>query len=400
MTLHAHDQFAAAAACYRRAHALDLTRFDYLYYLGVALSDSGKRIEAIEPLERALALDPKSIPARFKLGEALLAAGRTKEARRAFQAVLERDPGVAAAHYGLGRTLEGEEAAAAFGKALEIFPRYGAAQFALAAAYRKAGRGAEADKTLAGYEQNRTSVPPLDDPLIDAVLALNAGVTGLLRQAQLLEQRGRLEEAAAICERAAEQEPKNDQAWVNLISLYGRLGDAQKLERSYRKAIEAAPNRADAYYNYGVFCFQSGRLADARKAFEKTIALDPRNAEALHNLGAVVERSGALEQAASLYRKALSVKPEYRLAHFHLGRIYANQRRYKEAIAELEKSLEPKDEQTPAFLYALAAAHARAGHRKQSLELMHKARDEAAGLGQAALAQSIERDLRSLGESR
>jgi tetratricopeptide (TPR) repeat protein len=397
MALHAHEQYTAAVICYRRAHLLDSNKFAYLYYEGSALSADGKHSDAVRPLEQALALDSSSIPARLKLGDALLAAGRLSEARQQYKAVIRQDPGVATAHYGLGRTLDGEDAVRAFQKALELFPQYGAAQFALAAAFRKAGNPAAAEQTLAGYELNRRTIPALDDPLLDAVLSMNVAATGLLRQAQALERQGRLEEAAALCEQAVGQMPKLDQGWINLVSLYGRLGQKEKLERAYQQAITLAPNRPDAYYNYGVFSLQSGRVEEARKAFEQAIAVDPRNAESLHNLGSIVERAGSLNRAAGYYQRAIAVQPGFRQARFHLGRIYANQRKYSEAIAEFERSLDPHDEQTATILYALAATHARAGHRTQAIEWMQKAKTEASGRGQTELVASIERDLRKLG---
>jgi superkiller protein 3 len=400
MALHAHDHFSAAVVCYRRACVLDPKHFEYYYFWGAALSADGKYAEAVDPLQRAVAHNPAAIPIRLKLADALLEAGQRDEARRQYQATITLGPGTAAAHYGLSRTLQGAEAIAELRKALELFPRYGAAQFALAAEYRKAGRLTDANQTLARYEHNRAMAPPLDDPVLGAVFALNAGATGLVRQAQALEREGRLAEAAAVCERAVSEYPKFEQAWIDLISLYGRLGKPDQVERAYQQAITLNPNAAEAYYNYGVFCFDAGRFDQAQTAFQHTTKLDPKNADAWNNLGSAVERTGAFEAAAESYRRAISARPEFPLAHFHLGRIYANERRYGEAISEFEKSLEPQGEQTAAYMYALAATHARAGHRQQSLKLFAKARDAAAGHGQTELVASIERDMRTLGAAR
>lgn len=396
MTLHAHDQFAAAAACYRRAAALDAGRFSNHYYLGVALAADGKYAEAAGPLRKALGIDAASIPARLALADALLSDGKATEAREEYRAVIARDAAVAAAHYGLARTLDSDEAIAGFRRALHLFPRFGGAQFALAAALRKAGRAGEAAAAMAGYESNKTLAPPLNDPLMDAVAQLNVAATGLLRQAQALDREGRLAEAAELCERAAAEMPKLDQAWINLISLYGRLGEGEKLERAYRQAIAVAPNRPDAYYNYGVWCVRSERTRDAVAAFEKAVALDPLHADALNNLGSLVERSGALDRAAALFQRAIEARPGFAMAHFHLGRIYANQRKYAAAAAQFEQSLTPPSEATPAYRYALAATYARAGNRARAVEAMRQARAEAAAAGQAELEAAIGRDLARL----
>ncbi len=384
MVLQAHEQYGAAVAAYRRAVALDSSSRDATYYLGVALAADGKYAEAIEPLRKS--------GNRLRLADALLASGDTAAARNEYQAL----PGTAQSHYGLGRTLTGEAAIAEFKKALESFPRYGAAQFALAAAYRRSGRAAEADKLLANYERDKTVTPPLPDPAMEKVADLNAAATGLLRKAQVLDREGRTAEALELHQQVVTTDPTLEQAWVNLISLYARNNQPDKAEQAYRRAIAIAPNRADAYYNFGVLCFGVERFDEAGRAFGKALDLDPRNPEAAHNLGAVIERTGNLSRAAALFRQAIVFKPDHRLAHFHLGRIYANGRQYAQAIAEFEQIVEPLDDQSPTYLYALAATHGRAGHRQQAVTILTRAKGEATARGQQQLAASIEHDLGAL----
>jgi len=60
------------------------------------------------------------------------------------------------------------------------------------------------------------------------------------------------------------------------------------------------------------------------------------------------------------------------------------------------KALTPEDENTPRYLYALAATHARAGHAAEALKYARSARDQAAARGQSELLASIDRDLRAL----
>ena len=396
LTLHAHDQFAAAAAVYRRAAALDPANSETLYLLGAALAGDGKYTEALEPLKQATAAQPKAPAPRLKLADTLLAAGDTAAARREYETLLAAGNTLASAHYGLGRTLTGPEATAAFTRALTLFPRYGAAQFALAAAYRRTGQNAEANKLLVNYDRDKTVTPPLDDPALEKVYRLGVSSTGLLRKAQVLEREGDVPAALAVHEQVVRSSPRLDQAWVNLISLYARVQRPADAEQAFRRAIELAPNRADAYYNFGVLCFGLERWADARAAFERALSLDPQNAEAAHNLGAVVERTGDLARAQQLFERALALQPNHRLAHFHLGRIFANQRNYPRAIAEFQQTIEPLDERSPTYLYALAAVQARAGQKQPAYEMLQRARQEALRFGQQPLADSIERDLQAL----
>jgi tetratricopeptide (TPR) repeat protein len=397
MTLHAHDQFQAAAQCYARANALDSKRFDVVYYWGLAMASIGDCKSATAKFRRALELRAGSLPAMLKLADCLMESGETAAARDVYERVLSKDPKNARAHYGLGRTLDGEAAVGEFRQALDLFPRYGAAQFALSAAYRKSGDHQKAQSALRDYERDKTLLPPLDDPELAALQALNASATMLLTQGQELQKEGRNEEAIQHYRKALAKDPSLIQAHLNLIAVFGRLKRDQEAEAAFRKAEETDSNRADLYYTYGVYCLERQRTSDARAAFSKAIQLDPRHAEALHNLGFILETETKLNEAAALYRRALDSKPSYALAHFHLGRIYANQRKYAQAIAEFEKALEPEGEATPRYLYALAATHARAGNRAKAIELMRQARDRAAALGQNDLRTSINRDLAGLG---
>ncbi len=395
MVLQAHSQMAGAARAYERAALLAPEQAEYAYYWGAALAGLGRYEEALEPLRRSLR--GKEAPAvRLRLADALYAAGRTAEARKEYEVLLAADAGMAAAHYGLGRCLQGPEAVAALERAVALFPRYGAARFALAGVYRQMGKRAEAERVLAGYERDKLTAPAMADPAMEAVAALDASSAGMMRGAQALERQGRLAEAAALIEKALGADEKLTQGWVNLISIYARIGRADRAEEAYRKAIALSPNSAEAYYNYGVLCAGMDRVAEARTAFERSVELDPSHAEALDNLGAVIEMTGAWDRAAGLYRRALAVKPGLQLAHFHLGRILANQRRWAEAIAELEKAIEPEDSQTPGYLYALGATHARAGNPEKAVMALERARAAAGKYGQGELAAAIERDLGTL----
>lgn len=397
MALHAHSQFGPAAECFARASALDPQRFEARYYWGAALAANGDHRNAAAQLRQALSLRGGYAAAEHRLAESLLANGDLDESRRVYRKLVARDGRDAAAHYGLGRTLSGTEAQQEFERALELFPRYGAAQFALAGLLRRSGDAAGAARVLAGYERDKLVVPPMEDPLMAAVSELNAGATSLISKGRRLESEGRLKEATEAHREAVRADPKMAQAWINLISLHGRQGEFAQAEEAFRKAVELEPNRGEAYYNFGVLCFGQEKLAEAKKAFERAVALDPNHAESANNLGAIYEREGQFARAAELFRKAVELKPRYPMAHFHLGRLYANQRNYSLAIAELEKSLQPEGAETPVYLYALGAVHGRTGDRAKAVALMQDARRRATAAGMGGLAASIDRDLRSLG---
>jgi tetratricopeptide (TPR) repeat protein len=383
MVLHAHQQLGAARACYRRASLLDPGSFDWHYYLGVA-SDGRTSIQA---LRAALRLKDY-LPAKLKLGEALLSVGDSAGAATVYRGL--HHP---AALFGFGRATHDPRY---YEKALAAFPQYGAALFALAQHYQRAGRAADARRLMHEYSKFKTFAPPVDDSLMRAVDALNRSPDTLLRLAADLEAQGQLAAAVDLQHKALELDPNLAQAHINLVSLYGRLRDSTKAEHHYRQAIAADPNAYDAYYNFGVMCYEAGRRDEARAAFSRALAINPRHAGAHNNLGALLQEQGRLAEASQHFRKAIEIQPDLRLARFHLGRIYVNQGRVSQAIEQFKKAVAVDDEATPTYLYALGAAQARAGDKTAAVSSLSLAHRKALARGQAALASSIERDIESL----
>jgi tetratricopeptide (TPR) repeat protein len=232
------------------------------------------------------------------------------------------------------------------------------------------------------------------DPFRDKLRALDSSAAGHLERGVQLEAVGRINDAIAETEKALELDPSIVKAHVNLLILYGRIGNAKKAEEHYKAVAALDPAQLpDAYYNYGVLLVKEGNFEEAEKAFRKTLAIAPTNDAAHDNLGYLLERQGKLAEAASEYRKAIEANPSSRQAHFKLGRILVNQQQYQEAIEQFRLTLTPLDEDTPSYLYALGAAYGRAGDNPKALAYMKQAKELAIVHGQTALVSEIEKDL-------
>ncbi len=408
MVLDAYQQYDSAAVCYERARRLDARSFRWAYYLGTLQVHQGNHDQAAVTLREALRLAPDYLPARLKLAESLLAAGNLQESGNIYEGILKSVPqsgggdiaAKAEALYGMGRVeaARGQTAAAteSYRKACDVFPAYGAAQYALALAYRKLGEPEKAGPHFRAYEANTTVTPPLEDPLLAAVQALNLGAGPHLLRSVELEHQGRLTEAIAEQELALVIDPDNVQANINLISLYARHGEADKAEQHYQAAVRLNPNRADSFYNHGVLLLRQGKYSEAEQAFRRALEINPFYAEAHNNLGILLERQGRTEGALAEYEASLDNQPNSRLAHYHIGKLLVDQKKYHEGIEHLLKTLTPEDESTPSYLYALAIAYGREGDRERALKYAHRARDQAAAFNQSQLLVGIDRDLRAL----
>ncbi len=400
MVLHAYHQYDAAVKAYTRAHVLDPKSFDWAALLAEAEFEQGHFDIAAKDFRTALALRSDDLPGQLHLGECLIAIADWPAAQRVYEQIVNEHRNCPQAWYGLGRVqaAKGDHhaAAASFTQACNLFPQYGAGQFALAGELHKLGKPSEAREHFALYSKSSSIEPPLADALAGRVEQLNQSATTHLERGAELESAGKLEDAIREHQAALESDPNNVQAHINLISLYGQAGDAAAAKQHFETAIKLAPNRPDAWYDYGVLLFREQKYEEAEQAFRRALSINPNYAEAHNNLGAIYEIEHRIEEATAEFRAAIADRPDYPLARFHLARILVNQEKYDEAIQQLQRALQPEDENTPVYTYALAAAYARSGNREQALRYYREAHDLAAARGQSQLLASIDQELKLL----
>ena len=404
MVLQTYGLLKEAAVCYRRASQLAPSTFRWVYYLGVVEAGEGRCDAAASTLRMALRLDPTYVPAQLRLADCLLSSADWNESGELYAAIAQRHADNADAYYGLGRVRAARHdltgALEPYGKACALFPDFGAAHYAMALIHRALDQVGPSEEQLRLYERNKDGAPPSNDPLLEEVRSLNQSATQQVQIGIQLERQGRLGQSAAAHEKALEIDPQLVQAHVNLVELYGRLGQFEKAEEHYRAAARLDPGSSENHYNYGVLLLGAERYQQAESAFRKTIEINPFHSGAHNNLGFLLERQGTLLEAEAEYRRAIENKPNNRQTHFNLGRVLVNQEKYEEGIRELKKTIEPEDENTPRYRYALGAALARSGDRDSALRYIRQAREGAVALGQSGLVASIERDLRTLEASR
>jgi tetratricopeptide (TPR) repeat protein len=399
-TLHAWEQWSAAHDTYVRAQSLAPDVFEWHYLDAVVLQRLARHADAAARLEEALRPPSGYLPARVKLAEALLDAGALDRAKRAFEALRSEPAAEPAVELGLGRVAAAEghhdDAVAHFQRAVSLFPEWGAAHYALALSYRALGRRDEAQRALERHAQYGPRWPAIDDPVLATVSALRDDADTNLQRGLKLAGAGDLAGAVAAHEAALVRDPAFAQAHVNLIALYGRTGQWAKADEHYRAAVALGFNLDEAHYDYGVLLGLQEKWALAEAAYRQALMVNPRYAEASNNLGQVLERTPRFEEAAAAYRQAVESRPTFRLARFNLGRMLLVLGRADEAIGELQKLTEPRDAEAPRYLFGLAAAHIRAGHRADGIKWATDAMQLAVEHGQHELAAAIERDLAQL----
>jgi tetratricopeptide (TPR) repeat protein len=398
--LQAWEQWDAAHDAYARAQALAPQTFDWQYLDAVVLQRLARHADAAAHLRQALTISPGYLSARIKLPEALLEAGDLDGSRRLFEALAREPSAEPAAQLGLGRidAAQGRHDAAIehLQRAVALFPEWGAAQYALALSYRAVGRRAEAERALEQHQKYGSRWPAVDDPVLASVAALRNDARATVQRGVKLAEQGDLDGAIAAHEAALAQDPSFAEAHANLVGLYGRARNFAKAEEHYRAVVGLGVNLGTAHYDYGVLLGIQEKWDLAADAYRRAIAVNPLHAQAHNNLGQILERQQRIDAAAAEYRLAVESQPTFRAARFNLGRMLIALGRTTEAIVELDRITEPRDAEAPLYLFALATAHVRAGHKDDGVRWATEARELALKLGQTALAAAIARDLAAL----
>ncbi len=397
--LHAWEQWDAAHRAYARARALAPQTFEWHYLDGIVLERLARHAEAAAAFRQALKASPY-LPARVKLAETLLETGDPgdlAESGRLFDALTREPAAEPAAELGLGRIAADEGrhdvAVAHLERAVALFPEWGAAHYALALSYRALGRRDEAQRALDRHTQYGPRWPAVEDPALATVTTLRDDAQTSLERGLRLADAGDLAGAIAAHEAALVRDPSVAQAHANLISLYGHAQNWVKAEEHYRAVVALGSNLGDAHYDYGVLLGLQEKWEPAADAYRQAIAINPRHAHAQHNLGQILERERRFDEAATAYRQAVDSEPTFRMARLNLGRMLLALGRADEAVVELQKLTEPRDAEAPRYLFALATAHVRAGHKDEGIKWATDARRLALDYGQHELAAAIERDL-------
>ncbi len=91
---------------------------------------------------------------------------------------------------------------------------------------------------------------------------------------------------------------------------------------AYRRAIELAPEFADAHCNLGAVLYNSGHRGKARACFERALAIDDGHLESNLNLANVLEELDLDQLALEHYRAAMKADPSRADVQLNLALLY------------------------------------------------------------------------------
>lgn len=111
--------------------------------------------------------------------------------------------------------------------------------------------------------------------------------------------------------------------YENLALSYDALGQYDKAEIEYRRAVELAAGEYRPLFDYGVFLFRQRRTKESLSMLERAFQLQPNVADVRFELARALYHAGNFERAAQLLQQP-SMSSECRV-HNLLARIWAVQ---------------------------------------------------------------------------
>jgi type IV pilus assembly protein PilF len=154
--------------------------------------------------------------------------------------------------------------------------------------------------------------------------------------------KGNLAQAKEKIDKALEQNPRNANAHIAAGLLYERLGQSDKADSHFARALSLEPKNPEIQNNYGAFLCQKGKYQRGEKLMLEA-ATNPlyRTPEVAYlNAANCASSGGDLKRAEENLRKALAVRPKFSEALFQMADLQYRQTDYLSARGFLERYAE------------------------------------------------------------
>jgi tetratricopeptide (TPR) repeat protein len=264
---------------------------------------------------------PDDAAVHFQLGYAFTAMQKLDEAKVQYQKAIELNPKMAEGYLNLGLTLLDSDPTAAIAplqKATELLPNQERPKFALAVAYERAGKSAQA------IEQYRAT-EKLDDKNMDTHLALGRI---LLTSNHPAEAEGEFRAALAL---------KAD-------SVSSRLGLAESLAaqknseaaaQEFSAYLELMPNDRASRVELASLLFDAGKLDESLAELDRAASGGPDALPALKLRALIYYQKKQFNEVVPILVKAIALAPQDPNLPAELGHAYLEKKDYPNAVQEL-----------------------------------------------------------------
>jgi len=382
----AHGFPAAAATCFTRAAALDPEAARWQYDLGLSLESTGSLAGAIAAFAAAARLDPSYAPALARQGSLLIETDSAR-AEALLRQATTADPQGAAAWYALGRLARlkerPDEAEQHFRRAIALAPDYGDAHYGLAMVLLAKGDKDGAAEHLALHASG-AGPPTAGDPLWEEIASLGESAAVLRDRAERLAQRGAVNEAVALLEKAISRDVSGSTSSIHLGLVLARQGRFQEAAERFANALKADPGSVEARSSLGLALTELGRVQDALREFDVVLKQHPDHAPSLIHKGLLLCRMGRAPEGIALLARGVAAQPATGLYRLTLAEALIAAGREPDAVPHLQRAVELMPRHARAR-YLLGLALARSGRFEEARAAWQVAIDAAPNLAEAHL---------------
>jgi len=267
----------------------------------------------------------KMVEAYFNAGRAYHNCGQTKQAEEQYQRALKVSASHAKSLEALGeiyyRGGNEQRASQYWQRAVKANPKTEAARNNLAwTLIQKMGRTSD-KRAWQKYEDEAKGH-------LSRVLAVNTeNVEAYVLYALLYMQgsernRNRLDLAKLLLEEGAKRDANYPPLWNARGLLFLKRNNVGSALSSFEKAVELAPEFAEAQLNVGNIVLDFRRYDYAKTKFEAVVKLEPENYDALVGLGIAQRGLGDLDAAEASYEKAKKIDQKRPDSVYNLGVLY------------------------------------------------------------------------------
>jgi tetratricopeptide (TPR) repeat protein len=143
----------------------------------------------------------------------------------------------------------------------------------------------------------------------------------LVNLGRVLMDQEKPEEALVPLQRAVELAPQNADAYRVLGRAYHNLQRSQEAEQAYKETLRRNDQDFWAWNNLGLLYIEAGDFEEALPLLARATFLNENIACFQNNLGMALERTGHFQAAALAYEKAISLAADYEKAAVNLARV-------------------------------------------------------------------------------
>ncbi len=314
MHYQAHQQQAAARACYVNAALLDAQNFRWPYLLAVYHEEAGELLEASEQYLQSVRLNPDSVAGAVRLARVLIQLERLDGAQSLLDQVLAAEPKHAAALAALGDIAaardEHSKAVEYYNAALAIQPEASQLTYRVGISYRALGQLEQARTAL---EQRGERIPSIADPLLAFVQGHKLGSSFFVSEGDKAMRGGDVETAARLFDAAAAINPEDPRALLGLGQSLGAVGKLDSAIARFDQVLQIQPYNTNAHYFKGALHEIDGDDDQALRHFRSAVSEENAHFEATFMLANALLRKRLFDEAAVQYGRIAKARqdPEF-----------------------------------------------------------------------------------------